>query len=569
MTKNGTGGAYKKSCSKMLRVEKSILLINVCIIIVAAALFIPFLGGVHLFDWDEINFAESAREMIESGDYLTVQINFVPFWEKPPLFIWMQVASMKLFGINEFAARFPNALCGIITLIVIFNIGLKVYDKQFGLLWVMLYAGSLLPFLYFKSGIIDPWFNLFIFLGIYQFYLYFSGADGKMLHSAASAFFIGLAVLTKGPVALLVFSVTLGIFLIIRKFRIKIHMKDLVLFFLVFICTGGIWFILQILKGNFEIIADFITYQIRLFRTKDAGHGGFFLYHFLVLLIGVFPASILALPSLADSKSDTGIKKDFYTLMLVLFWVVLILFTIVKTKIAHYSSLCYFPLTFMATWSVYYRKIQKPLWDIFTRSAIMVTGILLAVVIAGLTLIDHYKTFIVHHSWIKDPFTIACLMANGGWKGFEFVTGLVLLAGVFVYGHMVKNNALKAVYFLTGTVFIYMFLTVLLITPRAEAYSQHAAVEFFESVSNEDAYLLTVGYKSYAHLFYGKAKKHIRPESKDEKWILTGNIDKNAYFSMKIHRKENFMKDYPGVQFLYEKNGFAFFKRSPSPSNDL
>ena len=93
------------------------------IAIVAALLFIPFAGGVHLFDWDEINFAECAREMIVSHNYLNVQIDFKPFWEKPPLFIWMQVLSMKVFGINEFAARFPNAICGIASLLLIFNIG--------------------------------------------------------------------------------------------------------------------------------------------------------------------------------------------------------------------------------------------------------------------------------------------------------------------------------------------------------------------------------------------------------------------------------------------------------------
>ena len=91
--------------------------------------FIPFLGTVHLFDWDEINFAESAREMIASGDYLNVQINFTPFWEKPPLFIWMQVLSMKIFGVTEFAARFPNAIGGIITLLVLYFIGKKLYNE--------------------------------------------------------------------------------------------------------------------------------------------------------------------------------------------------------------------------------------------------------------------------------------------------------------------------------------------------------------------------------------------------------------------------------------------------------
>lgn len=54
--------------------------------LIGALLFIPFLGQVHLFDWDEINFAESAREMMVSGNYFQVQVNFQPFWEKPPLF---------------------------------------------------------------------------------------------------------------------------------------------------------------------------------------------------------------------------------------------------------------------------------------------------------------------------------------------------------------------------------------------------------------------------------------------------------------------------------------------------
>ena len=86
----------------------------IIIAIIAGLLFFPLLGHVHLFDWDEINFAECAREMIVSKDYLRVQIDYMPFWEKPPLFIWMQVLSMKLFGINEYAARFPNAVVGVV-----------------------------------------------------------------------------------------------------------------------------------------------------------------------------------------------------------------------------------------------------------------------------------------------------------------------------------------------------------------------------------------------------------------------------------------------------------------------
>ncbi|GAB1441405.1 hypothetical protein MASR2M39_02390 [Ignavibacteriales bacterium] len=90
------------------------LKIKLFIILISAILFLPFLGDVHLFDWDEINFAEASREMIETGDYLRVHIDYEPFYEKPPLFFWIQVLSMKMFGVNEFAARFPNAMFGIV-----------------------------------------------------------------------------------------------------------------------------------------------------------------------------------------------------------------------------------------------------------------------------------------------------------------------------------------------------------------------------------------------------------------------------------------------------------------------
>src|SRR3954462_1882430 len=106
------------------------------IAVVASLLFLPFLGQVHLFDWDEINFAECAREMIVSKDYLRVQIDFQPFWEKPPLFIWLQVLSMKAFGINEFAARFPNAVCGIATLCTLYYAGRRVASELHARWWV-------------------------------------------------------------------------------------------------------------------------------------------------------------------------------------------------------------------------------------------------------------------------------------------------------------------------------------------------------------------------------------------------------------------------------------------------
>ncbi len=65
------------------------------LIILSVLAFVPTLGLVHLFDWDEINFAESAREMMATGDYFRFQVNSTPFWEKPPLFF---LAAIRIYA---------------------------------------------------------------------------------------------------------------------------------------------------------------------------------------------------------------------------------------------------------------------------------------------------------------------------------------------------------------------------------------------------------------------------------------------------------------------------------------
>jgi hypothetical protein len=351
---------------------------------------------------------------------------------------------------------------------------------------------------------------------------------------------------------------------VIKKFRVHIRIKDVLVFTLVLVFTGGFWFILQVLNGNYTIVADFIVYQIRLFKTKDAGHGGFLLYHFVALFLGVFPASVIALPSLFKLRPGDAKATGFMLWMLILFWVVLILFTIVKTKIVHYSSLCYFPLSFLAAWSVYYNHFFAKGWKKITFGLIIVMGFLLSVVFIGLTCIDRFKDQFISHGWIHDPFAISCLAANAGWKGYEFIAGLVLLIGLTGFIWIWKKGLYeKAIMVIAATIPCFMLTAMILIVPPIEAYSQRAAIDFFSSVREEDAYLETVGYKSYAHFFYGCVKKHPNELACDEQWLLTGDIDKPVYCAIKITRKNKFMIDYPLFEYLYEKNGFVFFKRVP------
>ncbi len=540
-------------------------LIQCAIVLIGALLFIPGLGSVHLFDWDELNFAESAREMLVTGDYLRVQVDFVTFWEKPPLFFWLQALSMKMFGVNEFAARFPNAICGIATLLVLFNIGRQFKYDRFVLVLVFAYACSLLPFFYFKSGIIDPWFNLFIFLGIH-FFIRFTSPNNRtngLAQVALSGLFIGLAILTKGPVGLLIFLLCFAVYLFFRRFKLRCNWKQVVVFTTVAALVGGLWFLLLIAQGDWAVVKEFIDYQVRLFSTPDAGHGGFFGYHFVILFFGVFPASVLALPTFRRKilKNESNSEmQHFFQWQMILFWVVLLLFTVVTTKIVHYSSMCYFPLTFLAAWYVDKVLDNHMLLPKYIKTILLVVASVLTSVVATLPFIDSFKQYLLP---VVDEFTRGNLEATSSWIGFEPLVGIVLIVAVILfYRYSSRRQMPKAFLYLGVGSVLFISATMFIFPRQVEKYSQKAVIEFYQSKVGEDCYIRPL-FHSYAHYFYAQTT----PENSNlnEHSLRFDPIAKPAYFVMRKNTEnlQHFLAETPGAQVLYEKNGFVFLVRYP------
>lgn len=547
----------------------------------AGIFYIPFIGNLHLFDWDEINFAEAAREMLVTGDYLTVQIFFEPFWEKPPLFIWLQAASMHLFGVNEFAARFPNAIAGVLTLFVLYRLGKRMVNERFGIIWAIAYGASLLPFFYFKSGIIDPWFNFFIFMGViyYMFAQNHKINKKKYINAILSAAFIGLAVLTKGPAAILIFGLTIFMLLLLTRFKLKLFTGHVITFIVALTFVGGFWFLLQIAAGNYDTVVDFVVYQVRLFKTEDAGHGGFPLYHFVVLFFGVFPATAFAIHA---HKKRTGYNDEMQYLrlvMLTLFWVVLILFSIVKTKIVHYSSLCYFPMSFLAAYSVNWfleNRKKLPLW---LAAIQIVTATLIGLILFFLPIFDRYKQWFIDTGKITHSFTVGNLQADPGWLGWEWIIGLILMFGsLLAIIWLRRNKQVNGFRLLAASSAVFMFLSIVVVTPKMEKYSQNAAIEFMKSKRNQDVYVGTL-YRSYAKFFYPQIKPmgdmHPFMQSWDAetqkgnkdfyftRWLSTGDIDKPAFLIVRKDKLEENLNRYPELELIEEKNGYGFLKRMP------
>lgn len=538
---------------------------------IGAFLFIPFLGRVHLFDWDEINFAECSREMIQLDDYSRVYVNFKPFWEKPPMFFWMQTVAMKMFGYTEFAARFPNALCGIFTLVALYLCGRRVYDHKFGLLWALAYAGSLFPNMYFKSGLIDPWFNLFIFLSLYFFILYHwkrNGYDKEGLqktpvyYAVWAGIYMGLAVLTKGQVALMIFLLVLGVYLIYNRFKIYFGWGHALLFLVMASLLTFSWYGYETMKNGPWFITEFLKYQYRLFTTHDAGQKGFPGYHFIVILIGCFPASVFAIPAFFKMRSGSRYDRDFKRWMVILFWVVTILFTIVQSRIIHYSSMAWFPVTFLAAYTFYKWERKEMPYKKYVAAFAGTLGIIVGIVLLSVTVIAMNIKKLV--PYVSDTFAQGNMMADVHWSGIEGAPGILMLAAV-IYGLvLLKRQAFgKAAWTFFGSTAIVIFLAAMLIVPKVERYSQGAAIDFLIERRGENCYVNSLGYWSYAPFFYAQKEKPTNLNSYNEQWLLTGDIDKPAYFITKVDRVEDYTKNNPELKELYRKNGFVFLVRKP------
>ena len=525
---------------------------------ISLLLFIPFLGKVHLFDWDEINFAECAREMVTSGKYSTVTIDYLPFWEKPPLFIWMQALSMKIFGINEFAARLPNVVAALFTILTLMYHGAQHQNRKFGYWWAAFYIGSFLPNMYFHSGIIDPWFNLFIFNSIAFYYL--GTSKQRIPEFLFAGLFAGLAVMTKGPVAILLIASSVFLFHLITKFKCFPKFKYVILTLITALVISLLWFFLLWISGNKAIITQFLDYQVRLFQTKDAGHGGPIYYHWLVLLLGCFPASFFALGSFFRKDSY---QNPFNTMLFISGVFTLVLFSIVQTKIIHYSSFCYFFLTYFAALAVSKSEIANRISTWITLAYLA----LLALGIGVLVYIQVYGNGIASYLTIKDPFALANLQAAEPWNPIDFLPALIWLSAIAVGIYFMLTERLKqAILTLLVAVPIGILSIQATILPHIEQYTQRAAISFYESKAKQNVYLIPLGFKSYAHLFYGQVKPHHNKNRFNEAWICSDSTDLPVYYVARIPMHKNYLKTYPNLKKIAMKNGFVFLTQKKNLS---
>ncbi len=175
--------------------------------LLAAILYLPGLGRPALWEPDEGRYAEIAREMVLSGDYVTPRDDFELYFEKPPLVYWANAASIKIFGVNEFAVRLPAALFSVGQVVVTAALAEVMFGATAGFFAALVLALSPLFFGFARFATLDPALAFFLTAALATFYLAaredsFSQPSARrwMLISAAM---LAMGTLAKGPIALL------------------------------------------------------------------------------------------------------------------------------------------------------------------------------------------------------------------------------------------------------------------------------------------------------------------------------------------------------------------------------
>jgi 4-amino-4-deoxy-L-arabinose transferase-like glycosyltransferase len=272
---------------------------------VAGLLFLPNLGGPSLWDIDEGHNVEAAREMYVSGNWIVPTFNFELRVDKPALLYWLEIGAFELFGVNEFAARFPSALMALLAVLFTYELGRRMFHARVGLLAGLMLASTVLFCAAAHFANPDALLNACTLLTFLFFWNSLARGDQSwFLFCGVST---GLAVLAKGPVGLILPSAVTLLFLAwSRQLRRLLDWRWLpgILVFGLVMVPWYAWVGAET-RGNF-LKGFFLTHNVDRFLNPMEGHHGNPAYYVLVLLLGFAPWSAFLGLAAWDSLRPSG-----------------------------------------------------------------------------------------------------------------------------------------------------------------------------------------------------------------------------------------------------------------------
>tara|TARA_A100001015_G_scaffold126621_1_gene140312 strand:+ start:5730 stop:7289 length:1560 start_codon:yes stop_codon:yes gene_type:complete len=346
--------------------------------LVAALVSFTFINAYPISILDEAKNAEAAREMWATGNYWVPTFNGELRTDKPPLHYYFMLLGFKLFGTTVLGARFFSAVMGFITLLATFGFARKHLGNTEAQTTMLILVGSFFFMQEFHLAVPDPYLIAFVNLGLFSFYHFY--ATKKHLYLVLFYFFLALGTLSKGPVAVALPGLSVGVFLILQKelkntFRyypvlglLGIAILVVPWFWQVHLKTDGLW-----TEGFF------FDHNISRFSAPMEGHGGSFLVSWGFVLLGLLPFSFFipqAFGHVLRKRSNTALV--FAACVAGVF---ILFFSISSTKLPNYTMPGYaFLVLLLGAFFTKKMEIGFSCWNIISVLLLLLLGLALPVV---------------------------------------------------------------------------------------------------------------------------------------------------------------------------------------------
>ena len=291
----------------------------------------------------ESNYVLSAITMLKHNSWISPMIYDQVWYDKPPLTYWALMISYKLFGISDFTSRIPNTLIAGGSVALMYHLVYRIKESKYIAVMSALLLFSALQFWYISHAVITDGFLFFFSLAIFGYsYLAFAKNDKYSMVKAYGA--AALAVVTKGPVGIVLPGLILLLFIAIRWFTQKDNddyslNKDIKLLFnpfgiFLFIILASPWYIAMYSIHGQEFISGFLGLH-NMERALVSEHPKFNVWYYYLIIV---PLALLPwTPAVIYQLKSIKWKENFYLLGAIWFIVIVLFYSLVATKYITYT----------------------------------------------------------------------------------------------------------------------------------------------------------------------------------------------------------------------------------------
>ena len=271
---------------------------------VLAILWLVGLEHRDLFDPDEGRYAEIAREMLRTGDWITPRLNGIPYFEKPPLQYWITAGFFELFGIGRWTARLWPALCGLMTIALVMLSTRRICDARGGLMAGFALAGTPLFFAFSQTVTLDLGVTFFLTLVMSSFLAIHDSRLSERRRTAWALLLwaaMALAVLSKGLIGVALPGLTLVLYCVVQRDLSALKRLHWGPGIIVFAVIAAPWFVLA--QARHPPFLEFFVLHEHIARFTQAAHKrpGAWYFFPAVLALGTLPWAVVFARSLNDA----------------------------------------------------------------------------------------------------------------------------------------------------------------------------------------------------------------------------------------------------------------------------